>query len=718
MSSRALRKKQQLEIQKIESSSESESESVGQDDSTDEDQDEQQPAKSNKTPVKSFSMLMLSDEDQDESDSDKSQDEDEEEEVVVEKPKKQQPPQQPPQQTKKQQNSNNKKKQNNKKNNKQQNKKQDKDLDEVVKSIESGSIESMKPLSEKEQRYQEYLKLFKINQSCLNPDNEMKKLFGCKIADIKDNKKKGASSYRTNFKKKNYLLVTPKPNWPDMYNILYMELDKAKSDASNSNNNNSNNTNNNNNNNDICYFNMKWSPNYIEAQEEFYLSLATHDPMSVASLIRYHPYHIDSLLQLSQVCLQTSDFANAGDLAERAVFAFEYNWHHSFNPTQGNCRFEYENDQNKPCFLALFRYIQILGRRGCPRTSLEYCKMLLSLDHSDPLYVRLVIDYYALKSKQYEFLYELFTNIKTITPETESLSLLPNFCYSAALAKFMMETNGGTQDQDMGEGLNSDQLLQQALISFPMVLKPLLEKCKTQLTTAVNNRVVNLEDDKFFTEDILGHRIDHLVSLFVERNYTLWQSDKVADWIKSNVQIVLAKHRNADPAIAQQQAVITKEYETVNHDVFSHLVLSEYSDVVQRLPPDIVEMMRADGYGDNVVPQRDPNQPPARGLGGGVQIYRQIQRQQQLRRQQQQQLQQQLQQQQQFQRGYVPQTNEPIITENPEYHQNPLLGFFHSLMPWNDPTVQAANAREQQRAAGFLDDYVDFEEDEPSDEDN
>jgi len=57
---------------------------------------------------------------------------------------------------------------------------------------------------------------------------------------------------------------------------------------------------------------------------------------------------------------------------------------------------------------ALFRHIDSLSRRGCHRTALEFCKLLLSLEPDvDPMCVMLCIDYHALKSGESAFLLQL-----------------------------------------------------------------------------------------------------------------------------------------------------------------------------------------------------------------------------------------------------------------------------------------------------------------------
>lgn len=46
-----------------------------------------------------------------------------------------------------------------------------------------------------------------------------------------------------------------------------------------------------------------------------------------------------------------------------------------------------------------------MGQRACHRTALELCKVLLSLDpEGDPLAMVLVLDLYALRSRQFAWL--------------------------------------------------------------------------------------------------------------------------------------------------------------------------------------------------------------------------------------------------------------------------------------------------------------------------
>jgi hypothetical protein len=121
-------------------------------------------------------------------------------------------------------------------------------------------------------------------------------------------------------------------------------------------------------------------------------------------------------------------------------------------------------------YRAMFRHIQMMARRGCCRTALECCKLLLSLDNSDPLALVLQIDQYALRSQQYEFLSRFASSFSIAPPkiasqamhdrhhqatelatESERGLLLPNLYYSVALANFHIY-------QDLQEVRSASQL--------------------------------------------------------------------------------------------------------------------------------------------------------------------------------------------------------------------------------------------------------------------
>lgn len=167
----------------------------------------------------------------------------------------------------------------------------------------------------------------------------------------------------------------------------------------------------------------------------------------------------------------------AADLIERALFAFQNSFHPSFKftsnlaTTSGQIyKIDYNRVENRGFFISLFKQILYVGGKACYRTSLELCKLLLSLDiQGDPLGVILLIDFYAIRSSQYEYLiefYETFNDLK-------HLNLMPNMLMSYALAHFYLYNKN--QNTDNLEKAN--KALTEALLRFPGVLMTLLDKC-------------------------------------------------------------------------------------------------------------------------------------------------------------------------------------------------------------------------------------------------
>lgn len=119
-----------------------------------------------------------------------------------------------------------------------------------------------------------------------------------------------------------------------------------------------------------------------------------------------------------------------------------------------------------------------MGDRACYRTALEFCKLLLSLDpEGDPLGIILAIDFYALRAREYKWLLQLFEEWEN----WKNLSQLPNFAFSIAITHYYLTID---RDKDLTA---ANQLLQNALITFPGVLMPLLEKCCVQADSRVSS---------------------------------------------------------------------------------------------------------------------------------------------------------------------------------------------------------------------------------------
>ena len=181
---------------------------------------------------------------------------------------------------------------------------------------------------------------------------------------------------------------------------------------------------------------------------------------------------------MSDISRMSDDTQMATDLIERAIYAIQNCFHPSFafiaqSASQApllNYKIDYNRIENRGFFITLFKHILYVGGKACYRTSLELTKLLLSLDvEGDPLGAILLIDFYAIRSNQYEYLIEFYNTFNV----SKSLFLLPNVAMSVALAHFYLFN----QTHEMNHLEKGEKLLQDALARFPSILMDLLEKC-------------------------------------------------------------------------------------------------------------------------------------------------------------------------------------------------------------------------------------------------
>lgn len=181
------------------------------------------------------------------------------------------------------------------------------------------------------------------------------------------------------------------------------------------------------------------------------------------------------------------------------MFAFQNTFHPAFNLSKssgGQLRLDYNRVENRGLFISLFKHTLYIGGKACYRTSLELSKLLLSLDYiNDPLAALLLIDFYAIRSSQYEYLVEFYECFA----KSKSLDLMPNMCLSLALAYFYLSKKSGNESMRA----KADEKLRDALLKFPVVLMLLLDKCgvmpdKRAESSSIFSKVSHLKFDFYF----------------------------------------------------------------------------------------------------------------------------------------------------------------------------------------------------------------------------
>ncbi|WAR13303.1 TCF25-like protein [Mya arenaria] len=210
------------------------------------------------------------------------------------------------------------------------------------------------------------------------------------------------------------------------------------------------------------------------------------------------------------------------------------------------------------------------GQRGCNRTALEFCKLLLSLDpDNDPLCALLMIDFYAVRATDYEFLIRLYNEWEA----HRNLSQLPNFAFSLALAYFLQAEGGDTT--------KADKQLQDSLLMFPGVLNPLLDKCGVQADSSASHA--------FFTQPEYCDPValKQLEALYAGRCHVCWKVPDVLEWLETNVKVVLDLVQAGDTRAQTYKTKRLSRYKGTPRNIYRHILISEIPSATATLPRDV-----------------------------------------------------------------------------------------------------------------------------------
>ncbi|KAM6123779.1 ribosome quality control complex subunit TCF25 [Phoenicopterus ruber ruber] len=398
--------------------------------------------------------------------------------------------------------------------------------------------------------------LLYIEHRNLNPENELKRYFGAR-AVLGDQRQRQRQCVRSTW------LTVPKNTWPrySKTGIVMQLLDTRRG---------------------VQYFTFKHHREYQQVQFKFLDAVESMDPNNIVPLLEaLEPYHVDSLLQLSDVCRMQEDQEMARDLVEQALYSLECSFHPVFSLTSGTCRLDYRRPENRAFFLALFKHLTFLEKRGCPRTALEFCKLILSLDpENDPLCVLLLIDFLSLRAREYTFLIRMFQEWES----HRNLSQLPNFAFSVPLAYFFLSQQEERSELELSQARErAARLIQLALIMFPSVLMPLLDRCSVQPDARVASH-------SFFglnAQISQPPALNQLTSLYVGRTHSLWKDPAIMAWLETNVHEVLRLVDARDPLVEESEHKRKMRYQGAPRNVYRHIILSEMKEAMAALPLEV-----------------------------------------------------------------------------------------------------------------------------------
>jgi len=179
-------------------------------------------------------------------------------------------------------------------------------------------------------------------------------------------------------------------------------------------------------------------------------------------------------------------------------------------------------------------------------------------------------------SKEYQWLIDFYEYFK----ESKGLSLLPNFAYSIALAKWHIEHNNGQKDYP-----DSTNKMIQAIIFYPYIIPILYKKCGiTDNTVKKHSYFQRVVGDNIESEGNTGLKL--LLDLYIERAWSAWKEDEILEWLKETVKEAFTIIKNKDPIIEQAENVRQTKYVKTPRNIYRHILLSDIKEVTASIPPE------------------------------------------------------------------------------------------------------------------------------------
>ncbi len=364
---------------------------------------------------------------------------------------------------------------------------------------------------------------------------------------------------------------------------------------------------------------------YRQVQLQFLQAVRSYDPNALMALLRVYPYHIDTLLQLSEYSRHQGDLGQAADFNDRALFALErcaspYFTSCLSSTTSGPPVVDFNKIENRAFYMAIHRNIGFLGRRGTWRTALEWSKLLLGLgqDGEDHHASLLWIDFLAIKARQSRWLLELIERLDTQRSQSHSgvthvddlsvpartlvdtdkpaageadgyagtLDWCVGLAYSRALAFRAIEKEEGDKTHT-----RSDAALRLAIARFPAVVPLLCSKAGVELPSKIAGHPLFQLSPRFSTEqDTLSDLLTHI---YVLRSESLWKEPGLAEWLRSTaLSLSDSLLSDFDQPPHKRKTQPASASHATRQGVYRHVLVSDVPDTVRQqliayLPPKI-----------------------------------------------------------------------------------------------------------------------------------
>ncbi|WVW80890.1 hypothetical protein I302_102881 [Kwoniella bestiolae CBS 10118] len=424
--------------------------------------------------------------------------------------------------------------------------------------------------------------LLSVDPKNLDADAELRRFFGSKV--IASSATTGPNRHRPGPSAKlRYTISKPKPTYPPATSLaglvmremidneveeLYERRGKERIDKGEK------------------WFTFEHTGPWREIERQFMGAVRSHDPNELMALLQVYPWHVDTLLQMSEVYRLQSDIGAASEYAERALYAFDRCLMPSFSVSSGASRLDFDRVENRPMFTALHRIISYLGRRGCWVTAFNFAKLLYALDpEGDPHGSVFWLDFLAVKSNNGPWLLSMLEQGDT-SPAAASWFAYPGMAYAKALALRQEEESKKSKDHT-----KSDEALQEAITDFPQVVTLLADKIGANLPEgARSDPLLQVEAGFSETPSNVMHLLSHI---YVSRSEALWKDEKRISWFTKQVALALPKLNESSAKEARDDALalIQSPRDPLDEGlpiplyICRHVLCSESTSFVGFLPP-------------------------------------------------------------------------------------------------------------------------------------
>ncbi|KAK3722769.1 hypothetical protein LTR37_002341 [Vermiconidia calcicola] len=296
---------------------------------------------------------------------------------------------------------------------------------------------------------------------------------------------------------------------------------------------------------------------YLDVQRQFSIAVESMDPNRLILLLQQNPYHIATLLQVSEIAKQDRNHSVSGDLLERALFSFGRAVHSSFSKTlaEGRARLDFRRPQNRELWLASWRYMQNLSMRATWRTVYEWAKLLIQLSpDDDPYALWLVLDQYALRARQ-----DLdYLNLSRNANFKQRVKDMPNVQLSQGLA----ESRAGNKSK-------GQQTLFTAIGRYPWVVFRLMQELSLDPPPAIWGKEPRTEKEKLYSE------------LYATRAKDVWGTPEASALL---VETASALQPDTQAAAAEAEGEISESEAR-------HVLLSDTPSLISLIPRHFTEQL-------------------------------------------------------------------------------------------------------------------------------